>query len=99
MLCTIEAKPNGDDDQFGQRPRAHLAHYPTAMSLHGNLAYTQGTRRLLVEVPADHKPHHFPLARAERLISVAKCHLAFLLLEEHPAALQRVAHCIAQRLW
>jgi hypothetical protein len=68
------------------------------MSFHGNLTYTQGTRRLLVEVPADHQSHHFLLARAERLISVAKCHLAFLLLEKRPAALHRVAHCIAQRL-
>jgi hypothetical protein len=56
-----------------QRSRAHLAHHPPSMGLHGDFADTELTADLLVHLPSNHQRHHFPFATANRLVAITEC--------------------------
>src|ERR1022692_3524338 len=61
-----ERKLVGHTDEFGERPRTHLAHDLAAMNSDDDLAGTEFSGALFIRQPRDHEGQYFPFARGEQ---------------------------------
>src|SRR5688572_27365034 len=66
------AEAIGHVHELRQRFRPHLAHHPSAMRFHGDLADAELAAHLLVQLATNDERHHFLFARTESAVPVAQ---------------------------